>query len=165
MDTMPTSAPPLAREVASMLSHRDLRREDLEALVEARGFRRIEDIHEELMFVTFYYISNALMDHLVTEEELTNTRFLKLLFKLKEGELYEFFPDVVKLIVDKQLSLVYEDGEVSKDESLHMANIQTLFDLSYEQMDDLKLAFVKKAIEQGSDIEKLDTAHKDLMKE
>lgn len=148
-----------------MLSHRDVSREDMVALVEAKGFRRIEDIHEELMFVTFYYISNALNDHLVSEEELTNARFLKLLFRLKEGELYEFFPDVVKMIVDKQLSLVYEDGEVSKDESRHMVNIQALFDLSYEQMDDLKLSFVKKAIEQGSDIQQLDTAHKDLMKE
>ena len=89
-------------------------------------------IKPQLMELFFEYVELILADNYLSDIEMFNIHSLKLLFKIREGELKKFDYERIKLILENQLSLIYEDGVVTKEEALQKVELQRLFDLSYD---------------------------------
>lgn len=94
---------------------------------------RIEDIKEELFDLLLSYINLILEDNFITENEAKNLKFLKKIFKIKEGDFYNFRYKQIEEILDKQFQLIYSDNQINTKEALHKVGLQELFDLGYDQ--------------------------------
>lgn len=118
---------------------------------------RIEDIKEELFDLLLSYINLILEDNFITENEAKNLKFLKKIFKIKEGDFYNFRYKQIEEILDKQFQLIYSDNQINTKEALHKVGLQELFDLGYDQFLELVDKEVKAAVERGANPDELDT--------
>ena len=82
---------------------------------------------------------------------------LKRFFKIKEGDFYQYRIKEIKAIITQQLESMYSDGIVDSAEALNKANLQGLFDLSYDQFLQFTEEGIKQALKLGADITDLDT--------
>lgn len=106
--------------------------------------------------MVFDYLNRVLEDGVIEEKEYTNATLLKKIFRIKEGDFYKFRFDEIKQIILKQLFRIYSDNRVDEFEAVHKVQLQGLFDLSYDQMNDFSVEEAKTAIEKGADISDLD---------
>lgn len=104
------------------------------------------------------YINLILNDHNITENEKNNIRLLKIYFKIKEGDFYNKRYNEVEDILHRQFERLYLDNKISESESIFNVELQEIFDLSYDQFDKFKEKEVRRALDSGIEITKLDTA-------
>lgn len=98
------------------------------------GVDNISYLKEDLLDLMLAYIHIILDDHYISEDEYQDISFLKILFKIEEGDFYARRYHQVKDILQSQVQMVWGiDNEVSIREALHKVNLQDLFDLSYDQ--------------------------------
>lgn len=108
-----------------------------EALVK-HGVRRITDIKGYTPDVVLDYIEYCLEDNAISDEEFRNARLLKLYLGIEPGDFVKNNREKRMIgIISKQIKLVYADNIVDYEEVLHMENLQGLFDLSYNQFEDI----------------------------
>lgn len=145
-------------KIAGLVYNSNLKTESVkEALKECR-IDKIEDLKEEILDMLLIYILLILRDHIITQNERRNLKFLKLIFKIEEGDFYKFKYKEVKETIQNQFKRVYLDGKVDETESIHSVYLQEIFDLSYDQIDSFKEDEVKLVLDKGADIIDLDTA-------
>ena len=78
-------------------------------------------------------------DHVITENELKNIQYLKLIFKIQEGDFYKNRYDEIDDILTRQFYKMYRnDDKIDETEALHKVSLQKLFDLSYDQLLEFK---------------------------
>ena len=106
--------------------------------------------------LVFDYLNRVLEDSVIEEDEYNNAALLKKIFRRREGDFYKFRFDEIKQIILKQLFRIYADNRVDEFEAVHKVQLQGLFDLSYDQMNDFSVEEAKTAIEKGADISDLD---------
>ena len=145
-------------DIAELIYKDELNRKNLEAILIGYKIRKIEDIKEELLDLLIVYVNLILNDHTVSDKEKCNVGLLKKYFKIREGDFYNNRYHEVKDILHRQFERLYLDNIISKEEEIHNFDLQDLFDLSYDQLDEFKEDEVRKALESGADISDLDTA-------
>lgn len=105
-----------------------------DAVLHARGIRRISDIKEHTPQVVLDYANICLEDGLLTDAEIKQMTLLKLFLGIQEGDFYRnHLQKEVKAILTKQLELLYADGIITKDEALLQSDMQGLFGLNYAE--------------------------------
>lgn len=130
----------------------------LDELLASRNIRRITDMKEYTLDVILDYAEIALADNVLTNEELTNMRMLKLFFKIQERDFDKNGKmKRVSAILTKQLERLYADNVIDKEEMLHKTELQGLFDLNYDEYCQIVNKVAKEAINRGADIKDLDT--------
>ena len=89
----------------------------LDELLASRNIRRITDMKEYTLDVILDYAEIALADNVLTNEELTNMRMLKLFFKIQERDFDKNGKmKRVSAILTKQLERLYADNVIDKEE-------------------------------------------------
>lgn len=155
--SIPTLSPVIS-QIANSLKDDALDQKVLKQILHEHSKERIEDIKVECLDLLILYINLVLNDHIITENEYRNVEYLKLLFKIREGDLFKLRYEESKEIIYKQLERIYrDDNKISDEEALYQVNLQGLFDLSYDQFIDFKDREVRIALEKGADINDLDT--------
>jgi hypothetical protein len=145
-------------DIAELIYDNRLSQENLETILFEYKLKSIDEIKEELIDLLIVYINLILNDHIISEKEKKNIGVLKIYFKIKEGDFYNFRYYEIKEILSRQFERLYFDNSISHEEAIHNVELQALFDLSYDQFDEFKEEEVRKALEKGADIYDLDTA-------
>ena len=113
---------------------------------------------EETLDVALQYARICLEDDAISEKETKAMYMLKRLLGIEEGDFYKYGKkDDVQGILTAQLLKLYDDGEISTEEALHKVDLQGLFNLSYEEFEDVVREIAQAAHDKGADYAKLDT--------
>lgn len=92
--------------------------------------------HHQLEFEIINFITafceTILDDQQIDKSEIENLTFVKMTFKIKEGELYRNKKDEIDQIIRRQFLKINEDAIISDDEEIFSLEMQGLFDLSYD---------------------------------
>ncbi len=102
------------------------------------------------------YIKLSLEDKLLTEEEKSNIIYLKRLFQIRPGDFYLHHILEVEQIIYNQFSIMYQDNLVSDEEALLKVDLQEIFDLSFDQMNQYSKKESITSVKQGVDVNDLD---------
>lgn len=104
------------------------------------------------------YSKVILEDGIITKDEMRNISMLKLFYRIKEGEFFEFGKkeDVTDVLL-QQLRKLYADDTIDRGEAVMKTDLQELFGLCYDDFLEINNIAAKEAIERGADISKLDT--------
>jgi hypothetical protein len=116
-----------------------------------------QDIKEELLNIIIDYAIIIVNDGIISQSESFNLKYLKRLFKIKEGDFFKLKQQEIKEIIQQQLYRLYSDNSIDTKEALYKVELQDLFDLSYEQMSLFVNPLVYEALERGANLTDLDT--------
>lgn len=145
-------------DIAELIYNKELDRNSIQKVLDKYKIRKVEDIKEELLDLLIVYINLILNDNIISEKEKFNVELLKKYFKIKEGDFYNNRYQEVEDILVRQFERIYLDNYVSKEEAIHSVELQGLFNLSYDQFDQIKENEIRRALDRGADITNLDTA-------
>ncbi len=98
----------------------------------------------------FEFIKLAFEDNILTVEEKNYIIYLKRLFHIKHGDFYVHSNGFIEQIIDYQLTKIYEDSFVTPQEALLKVDLQELFDLSFDQMNEYTKPKARTPIHQGA---------------
>jgi hypothetical protein len=108
------------------------------------------------LHLIFEYIKLSLEDNLLTNEERDHIRYLKKIFHIQPGDFQLHIGLLVERVITFQLSKIYEDDFVTPDEALLKVDLQELFDLSFDQMNEYSKKEAIVSIQNGAEAEDLD---------
>ena len=115
----------------------------------------------EAVDVIIDFVELILEDNVLSSEEMHTLRMMKLYFRVQEGDFLKQHKEAqIEHILGRQLSLIYQDNRVDKEEALMKVDLQELFGLSYDQFLKFEQNAVKQALENGAEIKNLDTFYK-----
>lgn len=120
------------------------------------NIQKIEDIKVECLDLLIAYADFILTDNIISENEIQDFSILKKVFRIKEGDFIKFKRFEVNEILKKEFIRIYSDNYIDKSEKLLNLNLQSLFDLSYDEFEHLKKDEVIFALIQGADPKDLD---------
>ncbi len=124
------------------------------------NIKQVENIKEELLELLLVYINLILNDNSISEAEAANVKILKKVFKVREGDFYNYRYDEVEEVLNRQFERIYSDNKIDSEEALLKVGLQELFDLSYDQFLDLVNKEVRAALYRGGNVFDLDTVFK-----
>ncbi len=110
----------------------------------------------DLVHLIFEYIKIALQDNVLTISEREDIKQLKLWFGIQPGEFYSQYRQKIENIMTYQLSRIYQDNFITEEEALFKVDLQEIFDLSFDQMNDYSKSEAIISIHQGADPKDLD---------
>jgi hypothetical protein len=102
------------------------------------------------------YIKRSLEDNILTTDEKKNIKLLKAWLSIKAGDFFLHNKLDVEKIISIQLSKIYEDEFVNDKEALLKVDLQEIFDLSFDQMNDYAITHASQSIYHGTDPKNLD---------
>lgn len=120
----------------------------------------------DFLHLIFEYIKNILEDDILTVTEKENVKFLKVLFRIQPGDFYLHNKADIEATIAFQLSRIYQDNYISDEEALLKVDLQEIFDLSFDQMNDYAKVEAAISIQKGADPKSLDVffTHKEFFK-
>lgn len=120
----------------------------------------------DFLHLIFEYIKNILEDDILTVTEKENVKFLKVIFRIQPGDFYYHNKADIEATIAFQLSRIYQDNYISDDEALLKVDLQEIFDLSFDQMNDYAKVEAAISIQKGADPKSLDVffTHKEFFK-
>jgi hypothetical protein len=120
----------------------------------------------DFLHLIFEYIKLSLEDELLTNEERDHIKYLKKLFQIQPGDFQLHNHLQLEKVIAFQLSKIYEDNFVTPQEALLKVDLQELFDLSFDQMNDYSKKEAILSIQKGAVVEDLDVffTHKEYFK-
>ena len=91
------------------------------------------------------YADIILEDDVLTPEELTNLKMLKLFFRIEEGDFQKNNKfNRVQTIIIKQLEKLYADNILDEQEALHQSDLQGVFGLGFDEYEKIVQKVVRK---------------------
>lgn len=145
------------KAISICIIDKNLDRKSLEKILMEYNVQNVEDIKQEVFDLLLAYINLILEDNFISEDEAKNLKLLKRLFRIKEGDFYDYRYKEIEEILNKQFHFIYSDNQIDVKEALHKVGLQELFDLSYDQFLELVDKEVKAAVERGANSDELDT--------
>lgn len=118
----------------------------------------IQDIQLESIDWLISYANFILSDGIITEIELQDFTFLKKIFSIKEGDFMKYKSFEVSEILKKEFIRIYSDNYVNDKEKLLNINLQALFNLGYDEFEELKKDEIIISLIQGANPKDLDIA-------
>ena len=116
------------------------------------------EFKKESLDVAIQYAILCLEDDALSEDEIKGMYMLKRLLYIEEGDFYKYDrKQEVEGVLAAQLLKVYDDGEISYEEAIHKVDLQGLFNLSYEEFEDVVRDIAQNVYDHGADYFKLDT--------
>lgn len=116
------------------------------------------EFKKESLDVAIQYAILCLEDDALSEDEIKGMYMLKRLLYIEEGDFYKYDrKQEVEGVLAAQLLKLYDDGEISYEEAIHKVDLQGLFNLSYEEFEDVVRDIAQTVYDKGADYFKLDT--------
>lgn len=144
-------------DIAELICKGELDKENIEIVLNENGIKNIQEIKKELLYLLISYINLILKDHVISHSEKRNIQLLKMYFKIEEGDFYKYNRKDIETSLAKQFELLYNDNMIDKNEALYNVDLQDLFNLGYDQIEEIKRKEVEKALNRGANITDLDT--------
>lgn len=119
---------------------------------------------ENFLDIILAYAVLVLKDGIISQDENLNLKYLKQLFNIKEGYFFRYRNSEIKEVIQSQLYKLYSDTTIDNQEALYKAELQELFDLSYDQMATFVNPIAEEALENGANLSELDTVFPDFNK-
>ena len=110
----------------------------------------------DFLHLIFEYIKITLEDDILTGTEKENIKFLKILFRIQPGDFYFHNKKEIEATIASQLSRIYQDNYITDEESLLKVDLQEIFDLSFDEMNDYSKVEASISIQKGTDPKHLD---------
>lgn len=116
------------------------------------------EFKKESLDVAIQYAIQCLEDDALSDDEIKGMYMLKRLLYIEEGDFYKYDRrQEVEGVLAAQLLKLYDDGEISYEEAIHKVELQGLFNLSYEEFEDVVRDIAQTVYDKGADYFKLDT--------
>lgn len=147
-------------EIVEIIYTNEFDKQNLDKILKQHNIKKIDDLKEEILDLLLVYINLVLNDDIISDTEASNIKILKRVFKINEGDFYNFRYDEVYEVLNRQFERIYSDNEINNDEALFKVGLQELFDLSYDQFLELANEQVKAALQRGASLTELDTVFK-----
>ncbi|MCX6352696.1 MAG: hypothetical protein NTX03_12690 [Bacteroidetes bacterium] len=109
-----------------------------------------------LLNLILQYINIALEDNILTHKERRNIELLKMWFSIKESDFWQYTYSDIENIITYQLKRIYLDDYITEEEALFKVDLQDIFDLSFDQMNDLVKNEAITSLKHGADALDLD---------
>jgi hypothetical protein len=120
---------------------------------------KVQDLHDEAISVLFSVVDIILDDNVLTREEMNMLRFLKMFFRIKEGDIARSGRELdIARVLSCQLERMYTGGASVHDGELLKVDLQELFDLSYDQFLKYDTEARKNAIANRNDPKQADAS-------
>ncbi len=116
-----------------------------------KSLAKVDFIH-----LIFEYIKVALEDNVLTVEEREDVKYLKQIFSIQPGEIYFHSKANVESTIACQMTRIYEDSYVTEEEALLKVDLQEVFDISFDQMNEFAKIEAGISIQKGADPKNLD---------
>jgi hypothetical protein len=110
----------------------------------------------DFIHVILEYIKRTLDDGILTDEEKKNIKFLKAWFSIKPGDFYLHNKSDVEKVITAQLVKMYKDEFINDEEALLKVDLQEIFDLSFDEMNEYSIKHASDSISHGKDPKNLD---------
>jgi hypothetical protein len=146
-------------DIISLMYEKQLNRRTLSELMKQYNIKDIKEIKYELLDLLIEYIKNILKDGVITENEQRNIKMLKRYFRIKQGYFYKKRYYQIMEILKEQFEKLYILNKITTEEALYCVFLQDLFDLSFDQIDELKKEAAMTSLLLGADITDLDTSN------
>lgn len=140
------------------LLHEKFELAELNSILRANNIQRIEDLKFESLRMLISFANFILKDGVISEHEIHDFSILKRIFRIKEGDFIKFKNFEITEILKKEFIRIYSDKFVDKKEELMNLNLQSLFDLSYDEFENIKRDEIISALLQGANPIDLDIA-------
>ena len=85
-----------------------------------------------------------------------NIKFLKILFHIQPGDFHFHNKKEIEATIASQLSRIYQDSYITDEEALLKVDLQEIFDLSFDEMNDYSKVEASISIQKGTDPKHLD---------
>lgn len=144
-------------EIIKVLQH-DFDPAIFSSILTTNNILNVEDIKLEALDFLISYANFILKDNVITDEENHDFSFLKKIFKIKEGDFKEYKNFQINEILKNEFIKIYADNFVDQVEQTLNLNLQSLFDLSYDEFETIKKDEILIALSQGADPRDLDIA-------
>lgn len=146
----------VVNDIAEEISLGQLTSESLTLILKEYN-TNVNKIKDQVLNMILSYTSIILKDNWITEFEAATVKFLKRFFHIEEGDFYNKRYIAVEDVLSKQFEYMYLNNKIDSNEALLKVELQSVFDLSYDQFLQLSKRAVLKAIERGADVMELDT--------
>ncbi|HYK76796.1 MAG TPA: hypothetical protein VEV16_07455 [Daejeonella sp.] len=143
-------------EIIDFITQESNKVEDLSLILHKHHIENIQDIKIDLLDLLVEYASFILRDNYISASELYDFSALKRIFRIKEGDFMQFKPLEAKEILKQQFIRLYSDHRIDEQEALEKVNLQSLFDLSYDEFEMLMQDEIILSLINGADPKDLD---------
>lgn len=142
------SVSPMAAQILGIL-----RASDLEALDQGVLWGDTEDLPDSetaasLAGFLVLVIAAALVDHALSPEEKSRIRLLKHLLRIEEGDLLRYHRQGIKEVLAAEMGMILYDASVDESEAVHQVDLQSAFDLGYDQWLEITEEYIRPIVEQ-----------------
>ena len=116
-------------------------RQDCQKILDIYNISSVSDCKKELLELSLFYIKIALIDSVISEDEMTNIRFLKLLFDINEGDFKSDtqMSDEISRIIKNQVDLmILNDRKIDEEEALQKIFLQEIANAEIQKNNKLR---------------------------
>ncbi|MEJ5055821.1 hypothetical protein [Sphingobacterium sp. MYb382] len=132
--------------------------QDIDKVLGRYAIQDFDTIKIESIDLLIDYANYILEDSVICDQEALDFEILKKVFRIREGEFLQHRSFQVNEILKKEFIRIYSDNFVDQKEELEKVNLQALFNLSYDQFEEIKQDEVIKALLHGANPEDLSIA-------
>ncbi len=111
-------------EIVELIHINQFNKANLDRVLMENNIKLIDDIKEELLDLLLVYINLILNDNIIDENEARSVNILKRVFKIREGDFYNYRFDEVEEVLNRQLERLYSDNQIDKEEGLFKVELQ-----------------------------------------
>lgn len=149
---------PFLIDIVNLLDNEDYSEGKIKIILNKFNITNIADIKDDCLNFLISFADFILIDDIISNVELNDFSMLKKLFKIEEGDFKELKYSEIRRILEKQFSKMFSDNFINNKEEIMNINLQSLFDLSYDDFADIKEIEVKKSLFMGANLQDLDIA-------
>ena len=131
--------------VLTMLSGEEFDRRAWEALLDDTGTRREAWFRAQILDLVLGFVTACLDSGPLTDAQIEATRELKRFLDVQPGEFMSVRRAEIAAVLTEQMDIILEDGQIDSSEDLYQVELQSLFDIGYDDY----IALTRRAIERG----------------
>lgn len=131
-------------EIVRILAEDSIQNPKLRTLIPPQEEKEYSTMRSGLIDLMLFYIKSCLKDHYLTPDECTDVLYLKMIFRIKEEDLYFYKLEEVEQLLSDQISKILSDQYVNHPEALQQVELQRCFGLSYDQFLQITRPHVEK---------------------
>lgn len=142
-------------EILDSIKH-EFNYNDFNNYLKEKEIYSIEQFKNEALNLLIAYSYYILEDSVISETEIRDFTFLKRIFRIREGDFIQNKNFEIKEILKMEFIRIYSDHFVDEQEQLLKINLQSLFDLSYDEFEEIKKDEVINSLINGANPKDLD---------
>lgn len=121
------------RSIGKLIASGAFSRESFNELMQTEVLSGASNLKETLLDIILVFTRTCVEDHKLSEAEIDELETLVTIFRITEGDFYEFRREAVQEVISAQAMWMLGDQYVTEQEEVLQRDLQRLFGLSYDQ--------------------------------